>query len=102
MIKKIIGFIIAILVIALFLLWIFQGGIQQVEVAVGHYRNPLEYGSVYDWFFQIGTTTGETFKLPGTPSQYSTLSMPNQTTASTSYGPTVYYQVGSNGGDGAQ
>lgn len=102
MIVRILAAVIALFILAFVVMWVMSGGIQNIEAAVGHYRNPLTYGSVYDWFFQIGSTTGETFKLPGTPSQYPTLSMPNPTTASTSYGPTTHYQTGSSGGNGMQ
>jgi hypothetical protein len=99
MIKRILGSIVALLVVAFIVIWALGGGIQKIEVAVNHYRDPLKYGSIYDWFFQIGSTTGESFKLPGTPSSYPTVSMPTGT-ATTSVGPTTIYESGSNGGQG--
>lgn len=101
MIKRILLSLVALFILAFLVLWVLGGGFQDITAAVGHYRDPFKYDNVYDWFFQIGSTTGETFKLPGTPSTYPTVSMPN-TTATTSEGPTTVYQTGSTGGQGTQ
>ncbi|HVM73418.1 MAG TPA: hypothetical protein VMU13_00875 [Candidatus Paceibacterota bacterium] len=103
MIKRILLVLLILFFIAFIAMWILSGGFQNIKAAVNHYRNPLQYHSIIDYFFQIGSTTGETFKLPGTPSTYPTISMPSQTSnASTSYGPTTIYIPGSNGGTGGE
>lgn len=99
MIKRILGAIIALFVFAFIVTWVLSGGIQQIEAAIPHYRDPFEYTSIYNWIFQIGSTTGETFKLPGTPSQYPTVSMPTSE-ATTSEGPTTVYQPGASASAG--
>ena len=97
MIKRILFSLIALLLLAFLIMWVLSGGFQQIDAAVKHYRDPLKYDSVIDYFFQIGTTTGESFKLPGTPSTYPTVNMPNSA-ATTSVGPTTVYEPGSAGG----
>jgi hypothetical protein len=94
MIKRILIAIVAIFLAAFIVIWILGGGYQNIKAAINHYRNPFQYHSVIDYFFQIGSTTGESFKLPGTPSTYPTVSMPNSA-ATTSVGPTTVYQPGS-------
>ena len=100
MIKRILISILALFVIAFILIWALGGGYQKITAAVNHYRDPFKYGSVIDWFFQIGSTTGETFKLPGTPSNYPTGPAMPIGAATTSGGPTTVYQPGSGDGQG--
>jgi hypothetical protein len=99
MIKRILIAIVALFIIAFLITWVLGGGIQQVEAAVPHYRDPFQYTSIYNWIMQIGTTSGETFKLPGTPSDYPTVSMPTGA-ATTSVGPTTVYTPGSGDSNG--
>lgn len=94
MIKRIFIAIVIVFALAFVIIWILGGGYQNIKAAVVHYRNPFQYGSIFDYFFQIGSTTGETFKLPGTPSTYPALSMPTGS-ATTSVGPTTVYEPGS-------
>ncbi len=84
MIKRILIVIVILFALAFIVVWVLGGGFQNIKAAVNHYRNPFQYHSVIDYFFQIGSTTGETFKLPGTPSSYPALTMPTEAT-STSY-----------------
>jgi hypothetical protein len=100
MIKRILIAIVALFVVAFIVTWVLGGGFQDIKAGVNHYRDPLKYGSVIDWFFQIGTTTGESFHLPGTPSTYPIVSMPTSTMATTSVGPTIIYETGSDQGQG--
>ncbi len=100
MIKRILIAIVAILLVAFIIIWILGGGFQNIKAAVNHYRNPFQYHSVLDYFFQVGSTTGETFKIPGTPSTYPTVSMPSSTATSSSAGPTTIYQTGSSDPNG--
>ena len=102
MIKRILLAIVSLMVLAFVVVWVLGGGLQKISAGISHYRNPFKYGSIHNWFFQMGSTTGETFKLPGTPSTYPTVSMPNASATSTDRGPTTIYQPGSNGGDGMQ
>ena len=102
MIKRIFIVIIIFFVLVFILLWLLGGGFQNIKAGVSHYRDPLKYGSVFDYFFQIGSTTGESFKLPGTPSTYPTVSISNSATGTTQRGPTTIYQTGSTGADGVQ
>jgi hypothetical protein len=102
MIRRILGALLVFLFIALIITWLLGGGIANIKAAVNHYRDPLKYGSVFNWFFQIGSTTGESFHLPGTPSNYPTVSIPTSTATTTSRGPTIIYTPGSNGGQGIQ
>jgi hypothetical protein len=99
MIKRILIAIVAIFLVAFIVIWVLGGGYQNIKAAVNHYRNPFQYHSVFEYFFQIGSTTGETFKLPGTPSAYPTVSMPDSA-ATTSVGPTTVYQPGSAASNG--
>ena len=94
MIKRICIAIVIVFLLAFIVIWVLGGGYQNIKAAINHYRNPFQYSSVIDYFFQIGTTSGETFKLPGTPSTYPTVSMPDSA-ATTSIGPTTVYQSGS-------
>jgi hypothetical protein len=94
MIRRILMAIVIFFMLAFVGIWLLGGGLADIKAAVSHYRDPLKYGSVIDWFFQIGTSTGESFKLPGTPSTYPTVSMPTGN-ATTSRGPTTIYTTGS-------
>ena len=89
MIRRILGAVLIVFIIALFITWLLGGGISNIKAAVNHYRDPLKYGSIVNWFFQIGSTTGEAFQLPGTPSSYPTLEIkydaPTQTASTTVY-----------------
>ena len=60
-------------VIAFIALWVLGGGWNKVVVATAHYRNPFKYHSLVDYFFQITNVAGESFKLPGTPSDFTHL-----------------------------
>jgi hypothetical protein len=102
MIKRILLFIVGFFILAFILLWMLGGGFQSISSGMSHYRNPFHYTSIFDYFFQIGSTTGESFKLPGTPSTYPTVSISNSATGTTERGPTTVYEPGSNGGDGGQ
>ena len=99
MIKRIFIAIVIVFLIAFIVIWALGGGYQNIKAAIVHYRNPFQYSSIIDYFFQIGSTTGETFKIPGTPSTYPTVSMPDSA-ATTSAGPTTVYQTGSSAPSG--
>ena len=43
MIKRILGAIVALFVFAFIVMWVLGGGIQQIEAAIPHYRDPFEY-----------------------------------------------------------
>ncbi len=73
MIKKILIWIVGFFVIAFIALWVLGGGWNKVVVATTHYRNPFKYHSLIDYFFQITNVAGESFKLPGTPSDFTHL-----------------------------
>ena len=100
MISRIFGVIFIVLLIALMITWLLGGGIANIKAAVNHYRDPLKYGSVMNWFFQIGSTTGEAFQLPGTPSSYPTLQIKYD--ASTQTASTTVYHTGSTAPQGVQ
>jgi hypothetical protein len=100
MIKRILVAVIALFAVAFILTWALGGGVANIKAAVNHYRDPLKYGSVVDWFFQIGSTTGEAFQLPGTPSSYPTLNV--SYSASGSGASTTVYETGSSAPQGTQ
>lgn len=81
MIKRIFIVIVIIFLLAFIVIWILGGGYQNIKAAVNHYRNPFQYSSIIDYFFQIGSTTGETFKLPGTPSTIPNITISAPSTA---------------------
>lgn len=83
MIKRILIFIVGLVAISFVFIWFLSGGMQNVRAAVNHFRNPFQYDSIIDYFFQIGSTTGETFKLPGAPENVPTLDIPNPGATST-------------------
>jgi hypothetical protein len=100
MIKRILIAVLALFAVAFILSWVLGGGFANIKAAVGHYRDPLKYGSIVDWFFQIGSTTGEAFQLPGTPSSYPTLTIPND--AKGPAASTTVYMTGSSEPQGVQ
>jgi hypothetical protein len=102
MIKRILLGIIMLFVVAFVGLWLLSGGVQKITAGVSHYRNPFKYHSLIEYFFQIGSTTGETFKLPGTPSTYPGVTISHSATDTTDRGPTTIYEPGSTGGQGTQ
>ena len=93
MIKRIFIAIAIVFVLTFIVIWVLGGGYQNIKAAVNHYRNPFQYHNVIEYIFQMGSTTGESFKLPGTPSTYPSVSMPT-TVGTTSAGPTTIYETG--------
>ncbi len=102
MIKRVLLGILILFALAFILMWILSGGFQNIKAAVNHYRNPLHYHNLFEYIFQIGSTTGETFKVPGTPSTYPMLKIGQHSTSTMDVGPTTVYESGSTGGDGGQ
>ena len=94
--------LVAVLAIAFVAMWVLGGGFSFISAAIPHYRDPLKFHSVIEYFFQAGSSTGESFKLPGTPSVYPRVNIVHNATSTTSYGPTTIYETGSTGGQGMQ
>ena len=102
MIKLIFRVLVVLFILALIGAWLLSGGIRNIQTAAGHYRNPLSYGNFYNYFFQVGSTSGMAFTLPGTPSTYPTVTIVHATTTTTVHGPDTIYQTGSSDPQGVE
>jgi hypothetical protein len=102
MLKLIFRILVVLFILAFIGVWLLSGGIKNISTAASHYRNPLKYGNLYNYFFQIGSTTGMTFTLPGTPSTYPTVSIVHATTSTTVHGPNTIYQSGTSEPQGVE
>ena len=102
MIKLILRVLVVLFILALIGAWLLSGGIQNISAAAGHYRNPLKYGNLYNYFFQVGSTTGLSFTLPGSPSTYPTVNIVHATTSTTVHGPNTIYQSGDSNPQGVE
>ncbi len=83
MIKTILKVVVAMIVVIFVAVWLLSGGIQAIEVASGHYSLPS--GNLIEFISGTGPDSiGEQFTLPGTPSSFPSLTVPDQSTSSLS------------------
>lgn len=96
MITSIIKWLVLFLLAVFVIVWLVGGGWRNIKAAVPHYYNPVQFA------IEGTHSTGVLSALPGTPSNFPTLTVGSTATSTVDQPPAVTVTIGASASSGAQ